>query len=525
MAGVKISNLPGIAAPAASDIFPVVQAGVTYKETVTQLGTLLLPITGGTMTGNLILNADPTTALQAATKQYADNIASGLNPIPGCVAASTVALTVTYANGSSGVGSTLTNAGVQAAFSIDGVSATVGQRVLIKDQASSLQNGIYTVTNVGSGATNWVLTRATDYDTAGEISVGDWIVVSGGTVNTGSSWLQTATVTIIGTDAITFTVFFSPSSYLSRTLTAAHIYVGNGSNIGTDVAVSGDLTLATSGAFTIANNAVSNAKLAQMATLTIKGNNTGGTADALDLTVSQVNTMLGGVTGKTFSINVQRVTASGAGTYTPTANMVAVIVQSQAAGGGAGGCDDPAAVQFAFGAGGGGGEYIEALFTAAQIGASKPYVVGAKGIGGAAGNNNGTSGGNTTFNTTWIIATGGGLGTGGASAAASQFFYGESNTGQGGQGGSVATGTLIAQRIGGNGGTAFALVAQGQSSAGGNPGAGGSGASSKAATSSAGDNGALGGGGAGASSYNASGAFAGGDGGDGFITFIEFIFT
>lgn len=221
-------------------------------------------------------------------------------------------------------------------------------------------------------------------------------------------------------------------------------------------------------------------------------------------------------------IAVQRVTTSGAGTYTPTAGMKYVIVQAQAAGGGGGGAADAAATQFAFGTGGGGGEYIEAVFQASDIGASKPYSVGAKGAGGAAGANDGTAGGNTTFNTTWIVATGGALGPGGASAAASQFFVAPTAAG-GGSGGSVATGTLINQIIGGNCGVSFALVAQGLFSEGGNAGCGVRGAVAKAATSAAGNNGTLGCGGGGAGSYNGGGAFAGGDGGDGFITFIEFL--
>src|SRR4026208_1205215 len=173
MAGVKISALPAIAAPAATDIFPVVQAGLTYKETITQLGTLLLPLSGGTMTGNLILNGDPTVGLQAATKQYVDAVAEGLTIHAACRVATTGALTVTYSNGIAGVGATLTNAGAMAALSIDGVSLSVGNRVLVKNQASTFQNGIYTVTTVGSGAVNWVMTRATDYDQPSEIDPGD----------------------------------------------------------------------------------------------------------------------------------------------------------------------------------------------------------------------------------------------------------------------------------------------------------------------------------------------------------------
>lgn len=142
-----------------------------------------------------------------ALKTYIDSVAVGLNFQASCVVMAPSALTVTYANGASGVGATLTNAGVQATLSLDGVSPSVGQRVLITQQASTLQNGIYTVTDVGSGATNWVLTRATDFDTPSEIQPGDFVVISGGTLYGGTSWVQTATVATVGTDPITFTQF------------------------------------------------------------------------------------------------------------------------------------------------------------------------------------------------------------------------------------------------------------------------------------------------------------------------------
>jgi hypothetical protein len=101
--------------------------------------------------------------------------------------ATTAALTVTYSNGTSGVGATLTNAGSPAAISIDGVALSLNDRVLVKDQASGLQNGIYAVTTVGTIATSWVLTRATDADTAAEAAAA-LVSVSEGTTNGGKTF-------------------------------------------------------------------------------------------------------------------------------------------------------------------------------------------------------------------------------------------------------------------------------------------------------------------------------------------------
>jgi hypothetical protein len=101
-------------------------------------------------------------------------------------------LTETYNNGSSGVGATLTNDGEQAAFELDGMTTSVGDRILVKNQPGMMgggnQNGIYTVTTVGDGSTNWVLTRATDADTPAKFSHGAHCFVDGGGVNEGTAW-------------------------------------------------------------------------------------------------------------------------------------------------------------------------------------------------------------------------------------------------------------------------------------------------------------------------------------------------
>jgi len=127
------------------------------------------------------------------------------------VAATMSNLNATYNNGTFGIGATLTNAGTQAALVIDGVTLSVGQRVLVPYQTSQVQNGVYTVTNAGSTSTNWILTRATDYDSLYLINPGNVIVVASGTVNGTTSWMQnSAQPSVIGTSNITFVTLSQP---------------------------------------------------------------------------------------------------------------------------------------------------------------------------------------------------------------------------------------------------------------------------------------------------------------------------
>jgi hypothetical protein len=176
--------------------------------------TLSLP-SAVTFPGTVTLNADPTQPLQAATKQYVDDVAQGLHIHPSAVTATTANLTATYSNGTDGVGATLTNSGTQAALVIDGVTLTTSQRVLVKNQSTALQNGIYTVTNTGSVSTNWILTRGTDMDTSAECDGGDFVFVTGGTVNDNTGWVQTETGITIGTSSLVFTQFSGAGTYLA----------------------------------------------------------------------------------------------------------------------------------------------------------------------------------------------------------------------------------------------------------------------------------------------------------------------
>ena len=128
----------------------------------------------------------------------------------------------TYSNGTSGVGATLTSDS-QIRLQVDGQNVTTGNRVLVQDQSSSVQNGIYTVTNQGaSGSAAWVLTRTTDFDgsATGRVEPGEAVyTLSGGSTNGSQGFVVTSTSNPhqIGTDAINFTQFTGTSAFTAGT--------------------------------------------------------------------------------------------------------------------------------------------------------------------------------------------------------------------------------------------------------------------------------------------------------------------
>ena len=146
---------------------------------------------------------DPTQDQDAATKSYVDNVVNGLDVKESVKVATTANLASTYNNGAG----TLT-ASSNGALSIDGVTVSTNDRVLVKNQTDTKQNGIYVVTATGDGSNPFVLTRAGDADAASEITGGTFTFVEEGTANSENGFVFTHDGTpTLGTTAITVTQF------------------------------------------------------------------------------------------------------------------------------------------------------------------------------------------------------------------------------------------------------------------------------------------------------------------------------
>jgi len=266
-------------------------SAVTNPDITTALGYTPVNVAGDTMLGYLILNAAPVNSLGAVTKQYVDDIASGLTIHAACVTSTNGSnLSATYNNGSGGVGATLTGTG--AIPSIGGITPVIGNRVLVKDQTTQLQNGIYTVTQATA---NWVMTRATDFNgsPSTEIQAGDAVYVQQGTL-AGTQWVQTTTGTItVGVTSIVFSQFGGPATYTAGTgINIAGTSISNTgvlSNIaGSGISVSGatgNVTIGNTGVLSVAgtaNQITSSAStgaitLSLPSSVTISGTMTAGT--------------------------------------------------------------------------------------------------------------------------------------------------------------------------------------------------------------------------------------------------------
>ena len=136
-------------------------------------------------------------------KAYVDSVANGLDVKASVRVATTANLAGTYNNGNGTI-----TASSNGAISIDGVSLTTNDRVLVKDQSTATQNGFYKVTTVGSGGAAFVLTRTPDADEASEVTGGAFTFVEEGTANADNGYVATHNGTpTLGTTNITFEQF------------------------------------------------------------------------------------------------------------------------------------------------------------------------------------------------------------------------------------------------------------------------------------------------------------------------------
>jgi hypothetical protein len=284
----------------------------TVQQTFDALTANSIALTTGTISTAPVNNTD------IVNKQYADAIAAGIHFHEAVAYATTTALPAsTYNNGTSGVGATLT-ANANGALTVDGYTFTSpadnGTRILIKDQANGAQNGVYTLTQAGNSSPGapFILTRATDFDTAGtgvnQIDEGDFFLVTGGTANINTAWVQqTAPPIVVGTTALVFQQFAAPITYTAGTgLNESPSFTFNIANTGVSAATygsssqvpvfavnaQGQLTTVTNTSIAIAAGAVSGLAASATTDTTNASNISSGT-----LGTSRLSGSYTGVTG------------------------------------------------------------------------------------------------------------------------------------------------------------------------------------------------------------------------------------
>lgn len=237
---IKISELNAGSAAGGTEKIPSVQGGLTVRLTPAQLTSGLSAATTGAQgamsasdkakldgstssaTGNTLMSRDssgnttlaeltanrvyisaaPSSATEAANKAYVDAAVTGLNVLAPCVAASTANVSL--------VGG--------APSTVDGVSLSLNNRILVRAQTDNKQNGIYVVSVVGGGSSGtWV--RSSDTDTGAELVTGSYTFVTGGSTNASTGWAMTTTGTIVlGSSAIVWTLFSQVTSVNTSSL-------------------------------------------------------------------------------------------------------------------------------------------------------------------------------------------------------------------------------------------------------------------------------------------------------------------
>jgi hypothetical protein len=213
MANKKVSDESAASALAGTEVMLGVQSAANVKVSVNQIMTAVLSLLGDTDT-TLAANSDLKIATQKAIKTYVDAKAAGLTWKQPVRAKTTGALAAnTYANGTSGVGATLTANANGALAAQDGVTLVAADRILVDSESTASHNGIYTVTQVGDGSHPYILTRTTDADAGVEL-VNASVYVSEGSTKADTQWTCTTNASItVGSTSVAFAQFQSGGTY------------------------------------------------------------------------------------------------------------------------------------------------------------------------------------------------------------------------------------------------------------------------------------------------------------------------
>lgn len=349
--GVSISgsSTPTLAVTGTSTI----SGSNTGDQTITLTSDVTGTGTGSfatTIKSSVALAGNPTTTTQTpadnstkiATTAYVDNAVLGQNFKEAVGAATTANLVGVYLNGSSGVGATFTYTAT-GVDTIDGVSLILGMRVLLKNQTTAFQDGIYTVTTAGALGVAGILTRATDSDQSTDWKTGDSVFVTAGTTLSTTTWAYTGIDSpTMGSTSLTFAQTAGQGSFSAGNGIAI---TGNSIAIDTSITVdkttaqalsSKDLTAGTNTFPTFNQNTTGSAATLTTArtigTITGDGTSAGSTFNGSAnntnaLTLATVNSNVGSFGSATaapaFTVNAKGlVTAASTNTITPAVGSI-----------------------------------------------------------------------------------------------------------------------------------------------------------------------------------------------------------
>jgi hypothetical protein len=292
------------------------------------------------MGGNSLTNLKPTTSADgdnyAVTKGYVDSLASGLDVRGSCRVATTIPLPTNTRSGN------VITASSVGALTVDGVAVVAGDRILVKDEATNVNNGIYTVTNPGvAGSVAFTLTRAFDFDDnpASEVTAGAFTFIEAGSTWADTGWVLTTNNPItVNSTGLAWTQFTGAGSItvgngITRSGNTLNFYSNSGwatgdlfygasaTTLGVIAAVATGNALISGGAGAAPTwGKISLSTMAQIGALSILGNGSGITANVGTLTGATDQVLRVNSTGTALGFGAINLASSSAvtGSLSPT---------------------------------------------------------------------------------------------------------------------------------------------------------------------------------------------------------------